>query len=413
MLIILAAAPLVLPALGAAVASLNTPDGLAGAVESYSHSRYQKDESLVIARIPCNGCRAYAGPSDERGSEYVPFSSLETDLVFGIRIPQAEPSRLLVNDVNIIPLGPNLALAAYQLPRFLETEKSIFSSDESEWKKLPLGYDLMVHASRESEESTQRTVTVNIRVTSVAGERNDAIEELEVVVTEDLEADKLEIKSVTVKPLPGAPLVWLDEPGTPSDFGSLEPVDVDIEIEMKGVPCGTNLGCILEAVRENLRKMRDAAFGGIHKDTVPHPCPHHQRPEYEDSGLDEDLMTILPIEDDLNLENFPVVIDDMPQYSYPDFEELHDPSLFQTVSQIMAPIFVGISAGIAVSLLGLVLGQLLMMGWRRIQSSKKHRCPRSRKCRYLAEARAMLTVPEDDELPAYRDDDRVDVVEKE
>ena len=124
-------------------------------------------------------------------------------------------------------------------------------------------------------------------------------------------------------------------------------------------------------------------------------------------------MTILPIEDDLNLENFPVVIDDMPQHSYPDYEELHDSGLFQTISQIMAPIFVGISAGIAVSLLGLVLGQLLMMGWRRIQSSRKHRCLRSKKCRYFAEARAMLAVPEDDELPAYRDDERIDVVEKE
>lgn len=271
----------------------------------------------------------------------------------------------------------------------------------------------MVHASRESEESTQKTVTVSIRVTSVAGERNDAIEELEVVVIEDLETEKLEVKSVNIKPLPGAPLVWLDEPSTPSDFGSLEPVDVDIEIEMKGVPCGSNLGCILDAVRENLRKMRDAAFGGINKDALPHPCPHHQRPGFEEPGRDEeDLMTILPIEDDLNLENFPVVIDDMPQHSYPGYEE-HDSGLFETISQIMAPIFVGISAGIAVSLLGLVLGQLLMMGWRRVQSSKKHRCPRSKKCRYLAETRAMLVVPEDDELPAYRDDERIDVVEKE
>lgn len=85
MYIIFAAAPFVLPALGAAVASLNLPEGVAGAEESYSRSSYHNEESFLIARIPCNGCRAYAGASDEHGSEYAPYSSLETDLVRVLR----------------------------------------------------------------------------------------------------------------------------------------------------------------------------------------------------------------------------------------------------------------------------------------------------------------------------------------
>jgi hypothetical protein len=308
----------------------------------------------------------------------------------------------MVNDASIIPFGPNIALTAYQLPRDVETERFLFASIEGDWKNLALGYDLMVHSARDSEESTQKQVTVRIRVTSVNGERNDAIEEMEIVVIEDLQSKKLEMKSVSVRPLPGAPLVWLEEPDTTVP-GSFEPVDVDIEIEMKGVPCGTNLSCILEAVRENLRKMRDAAFGNAPKDSATQPCHDEAEPE--------DMMHALPF--DFDFPEPPV--DEMLHHNYESPEEGHDQdfSLLRSICQTMVPVLVGLAAGVAVSLLGLVLGQLFMIGWKRIHASRKHRHRHhSRKCHHFAEARPMLGVPEEDELPEYRDEG-IEVVEKE
>lgn len=82
---LLAAAPFVIPALGAAVATIDGPledllRGFKGSEESYA-IHHHKGESFLTARVACNGCRAYAGSKDQNGSKYVPNMSLETDLV--------------------------------------------------------------------------------------------------------------------------------------------------------------------------------------------------------------------------------------------------------------------------------------------------------------------------------------------
>lgn len=82
---LLAAAPFVIPALGAAVAIIDGPleealRGFRDYKESYA-VHHHKGESFLTARVWCNGCRAYAGSKDQNGSEYVPNMGLETDLV--------------------------------------------------------------------------------------------------------------------------------------------------------------------------------------------------------------------------------------------------------------------------------------------------------------------------------------------
>lgn len=82
---LLAAAPFVIPALGAAVATIDGPleellRGFKGSEESYA-IHHHKGESFLTARVACNGCRAYAGSKDQNGSKYVPNMGLETDLV--------------------------------------------------------------------------------------------------------------------------------------------------------------------------------------------------------------------------------------------------------------------------------------------------------------------------------------------
>ncbi|CUS14741.1 unnamed protein product [Tuber aestivum] len=416
---LLAAAPFVIPALGAAVATIDRPldellRGFKGSEESYA-IHHHKGESFLTARVACNGCRAYAGSKDENGSKYVPNMSLETDLIFDVRIPNDEPTTLKINDAGVIPFGPNLAVKAYQIPRQIETEHFLFETAESEWKNLPIGYDLMLQSSREGPESTQKQVTVSFRVTSVGSERNDAIPELEVVVDEDVATKELTMKSVSVKKLAGPPLIWLDELemkdliplftlppllDAPATLDDTTPVDVDIEIEMEKVPCGTNLRCILDHAIDNLRAMKDTVMG-------PHrPCSHRNQ---EEPNLDEELVSILPIDFD-----FP----DVPHYE--DFENLRaveeeKPTLgfnfLNMLPKVMLPIFIGITAGAAVSLLGLILGQLFMLGWKRIRASRGPRCSYKR-CNSSDEARTMLVIEEEEGLPEYRDEG-IEVVEKE
>jgi len=279
----------------------------------------------------------------------------------------------------------------------------------------------MIQSSREGPESAQKQVTVSFRVTSVDNERNDAIPELEIVVDEELATKKLTMKSVSVKKLAGPPLVWLDEleemkdliplfntlplPDAPA-IDDTTPVDVDIEIEMEKVPCGTNFRCILDHAIDNLRALKDAVTGTKAPSSPPappHPCNHHNQ---EEPNLDEELVSALPIS-----------LDPIPYYqdfeTFPTKEEKPASGFgfLNTLSKIMFPIFIGISAGVAVSLLGLILGQLLMLGWKRIRASKKTR-RHYKRCNSSGDARAMLTIEEEEDLPEYRDEG-IEVVEKE
>jgi len=420
---LLAAAPFVIPALGAAVATIDGPledllRGFKGSEESYA-IHHHKGESFLTARVACNGCRAYAGSKDQNGSKYVPNMSLETDLIFDVRIPNYEPTTLKINDAGVIPFGPNLAIKAYQIPRQIGTEHFLFETAESEWKNLPIGYDLMLQSSREGPESTQKQVTVNFRVTSVDNERNDAIPELEIVVDEELATKKLTMKSVSVKKLAGPPLVWLDEleemkdllplfglpplPDASATFDDTTPVDVDIEIEMEKVPCGTNFRCILDHAIDNLRALKNTVTSTKAPSTPPAP----PRPcSQEEPNLDEELVLPLPIDRD-------------PVPHYKDFgtfraeeeKSAHGFGFLNVLSKIMIPNFIGIAAGVAVSLLGLILGQLFMLGWKRIQASKKAR-RHYKRCNSSGDARAMLAIEEEEDLPEYRDEG-IEVVEKE
>jgi len=421
---LLAATPFVIPVLGAAVATIDRPldellKGFKGLEESYA-IHHHKGDSFLTARVACNGCRAYAGSKDQNGSKYVPNMSLETDLIFDIRIPDDEPTTLKINDASVIPFGPNLVVKAYQIPRQIETEHFLFETAESEWKSLPIGYDLMLQSSREGPESTEKQVTVSFRVTSVGNERNDAIPELEIVVDEELATKQLAMKSVSVKKLAGPPLEWLDELeemkdliplfdlppllDAPATLDDTTPVDVDIEIDMEKIPCGTNFRCILDHAIDNLRALKESVVGtkAPPAPPAPHrPCnPHNQ----EEPNLDEELVSTLPF--DINLPDAP---------HYVGFEEEKKPapgfSLLNILPKIMVPIFIGIAAGVAVSLLGLILGQLFMLGWKRIQASKKAR-RHYKKCNSSGEARAMLAIEEEEDLPKYRDEG-IEVVEKE
>ncbi|PWW78936.1 hypothetical protein C7212DRAFT_350190 [Tuber magnatum] len=424
---LLAAAPLVIPALGAAVATVDPPldellKGLIVSEESYA-VHHHKGESFLTARVACNGCRAYAGSKDQNGSKYVPNMGLETDLIFDVRIPNDEPTTLKINDAGVIPFGPNLAIEAYQIPRQIETEHFLFDTAESEWKCLPIGYDLMLQSSREGPESTQKQVTVSFRATSVGNERNDAIPELEIVVDEDLATKKLTMKSVSVKKLAGPPLVWLDEPeemkdlfplftlppllDAPAAFDDTTPVDVDIEVEMEKVPCGTDIRCILDHAIDNLRAIKDTVMGTKTPPAPPHhPCNHHNQ---EDPTLDGEFVSTLPIDLDFpdasRYENFGPL----------RTEEEEKPTLgfgfLNMLPKVMFPIFIGITAGVAVSLLGLILGQLFMLGWKRIRASRGTRCHYKR-CNSSDEARVMLAIEEEEDLPEYRDEG-IEVVEKE
>jgi len=276
----------------------------------------------------------------------------------------------------------------------------------------------MIQSSREGPESAQKQVTVSFRVTSVDNERNDAIPELEVVVDEELATKKLTMKSVSVKKLAGPPLVWLDEleemkdliplfglpppPDAPAALDDTTPVDVDIEIEMEKIPCGTNFRCILDHAIDNLRALKDSVTG-TKAPSSPRPCNHHNQ---EEPNLDEELVSALPIG-----------LDPTPYYK--DFGAFHTEKekpasrfgFLKVLSKIMFPIFIGIAAGVAVSLLGLILGQLFMLGWKRIQASKKTR-RHYKRCNSSSDARAMLTIEEEEDLPEYRDEGIV-VAEKE
>ena len=277
----------------------------------------------------------------------------------------------------------------------------------------------MLQSSREGPESTQKQVTVNFRVTGVDGERNDAIPELEIVVDEELATKKLTMKSVSVKKLAGPPLVWLDEledliplfglpplPDVSATFDDTTPVDVEIEIEMEKVPCGTNFRCILDHAIDNLRALKNTVTSTKAPSAPlapPRPCSHHNQ---EEPNLDEELVLPLPIGRD-------------PVPHYKDFgafraEEEKSARGFgflSVLSKIMIPIFIGIAAGVAVSLLGLILGQLFMLGWKRIQASKKAR-RHYKRCNSSGDARAMLAIEEEEDLPEYRDEG-IEVVEKE
>ncbi|PUU75559.1 hypothetical protein B9Z19DRAFT_1067321 [Tuber borchii] len=205
--------------------------------------------------------------------------------------PKHGPTTLKISDAGVIPFGPNLAIKAYQIPRQIGTEHFLFETAESDSRDLPVGYDLfpsspssppcpsppppplpsspfsldlMLQSSRKGPESTQKQVAVNFRVTSVDNERNDAVPELGIVVDEESATKRLTTKLVSVKKLAGPPLVWLDEleemkdllplfglpplPDASATFDDTAPVDVDIEIEMEKVPCGTNFRCILDRV---------------------------------------------------------------------------------------------------------------------------------------------------------------------
>jgi hypothetical protein len=423
-----AAAPFVLPALGAAVATIDRPldellRGFKGSEESYA-VRHHKGESFLTARVACNGCRAYAGSKDQNGLKYVPNMGLETDLIFDLRIPNDEPTTLKINDAGVIPFGPNLVVKAYQIPRQTRAEHFLFETAESEWKNLPIGYDLMLQSSREGLESTQKQVIVSFRVTSVGNERNDAIPELEIVVNEELATKRLTMKSVFVKELAGPPLVWLDELeevkdlipllglppllDAPAAFDDTTPVDVDIEIEMEKVPCGTNFRCILDHAIDNLRALKDSVVGTKAPSAPPapprRPCNKQNQKE---PNLDDEVVSALPI--DLDFPEDPHFV---------DFDSLRTEeklplglSLLNMLSKIVFPVFIGVTAGVAVSLLGLILGQLFMLGWKRIRASRKAR-RHYKKCKSSCEARAMLPIEEEEDLPEYRDEG-IEVVEKE
>lgn len=112
---------------------------------------------------------------------------------------------LKINNAEILPFGPTVALAALQVPSAI-TSTDYFTLSHS-FRNLKLGYDILI-TTTPSPHPEIREITINLRITSVDGVRNDAIEELQIVVHENTITQQLEIASTTKKPLEG-PVVEL------------------------------------------------------------------------------------------------------------------------------------------------------------------------------------------------------------
>ena len=179
----------------------------------------------------------------------------------------------------------------------------------------------------------------------------------------------------------------------------------DITIVPKGQSCGADIACLMAKMLDRVRAIEAPAWAtkpwggkkGCHggkKDSDPlmagdeHPHPH---PEYHQSH----------------------------RHHHGHHKEGPQQTLFnRIVAQVLLPILVGIVAGMSVSLVGLVIGHIFVMLYRRIRGIKserrscraarraerRERKERARLARQMGDGEVEKGLLANEEPPAYADD---------
>lgn len=284
--------------------------------------------------------------------------------------------------------------------------------------QMPRGVDTIVYFTQPDTVATFPVVELdNSRIVSAGAATEDGFREYTVEVS---------VLAVDGKPvtLEGLSMAVIEAPGLGLAFG-------DIKAVSKGQDCGGNVKCLLNKMLERVRTIKPTKWapkwaggchgkkggkqGGVasaHEDKHPHHRPHGSMPHHRPYG-DEDM----PVSHHRHPHH-------RPHHGRPDHRQ---PSIFnRIVAQVLLPILVGIAAGMLVSIVGLVIGHVFVILYRRVKGIKGERCGsrkerRERRRRErLAKAEAngevekgLLAAADDEELPAYKDEGLEVVVEKE
>jgi hypothetical protein len=330
-----------------------------------------------IVRVPCDGCKYKE-------------ADVATDLILDFNLPQGHHDRMNLNGVPVFPLeatNPALALKAYQMPSAVDT--MVYMVDRENFPLVEL--------------ENARLITTDVIAPDGGREYT-------------FELSIFGVDGVPVK-LEGMQMTVIEAPNGELAFGHVRAIP-------KGESCGPNLRCMINKMLAKLKNLKTSwkkkggckGRKGAHHNAVadglgmppPPPPPHrgHHHHHHHRPGV---------------------------HHSHHG----HYRGMFhRIVGQVLLPIFIGIVAGMTVSLAGLVVGHGFVMLWRRIKGAKerRRRCGGGRRrgffCRRrmererqrLAAAEADGEVekgllqeqqPEQVEAPPAYADEGLEVVEKE
>lgn len=346
-----------------------TPAPAPSLLDSLPENDQEISVSRVI-RVPCEGC-----PTQVPGQR--------TDLVLEFNLAAGNHRNMTLNDIPILPISED-PLKPSELTNLVVTQ-------------MPSDVDSIVYIIN---PKMFPTVSLSYGLLTRVETKND-IKNYELI---------LNIYSVnqTEVNLKGLEMTVNEEPGTHKlSFGPYVSLP-------KGEMCGMNLKCMMDKMFRKVQDMR-----------IP-------LPSFTSMGCHEEISEEETGTPSIELGKATTVT--TPVFSYQANASPKRPSLFhRIVRQILLPVFVGIAVGMAVSLLGLVIGHISVAIWRRFYG-RSSGASRARGCfgflrrnreRCAREARNKLAagmadgevekalLPQTEAPPAYADDETVDAVEKE
>lgn len=285
---------------------------------------------------------------------------------------------MTLNGASVLPMAllNTPVLSAAQVPRDVETKT--YLEDPSKFSTAQFDYNLMTHEAIVLTDGGYKHDTLELRISAVSG-KPVRIHGVRVSVKEDLAT------------------------------GALIPAEVDLLPE--GAAGCRNLKCIINTMMGHLRG---------HKK----PCMEGKLGHHDGSRIGvTDLDGAVPPHHDHH---------DGPKLGHhrrPHYRHHH--SVFRKVMhKVLLPILIGIAAGLAVSMFGLLVGHIAVMGYRKMRG--EHMCRRrrdgkscfGRRRRERMErrkqegeadeaAKGLLTEEADVEAPPAYMDEGLEVVEKE
>lgn len=357
--------PLVLaPALSSA---LLLPPGLNPTTSDIKTDDIQIAAEYVskLVRVQCDGC-----PYKDDG--------VATDLIFDFKVAAADPAVMTLNDAAVLPVTPLAApaISAVQVPR--DVDILAFLEDAHKYEKAPLDYNLLTHEALVLTDGGYKHDTLELHILAVSGKPVD-VNGVRLSVREDLATHALLPESVELLP-----------PG----------------------PGCTGLKCMLKAMLGKITPHRKPC-GGMKPRPKISADPDHHRPEHKEDADNMELPPHHPHHRPGHLRG--------PHH--------HHHSIFsQVVHKVLLPIFIGIVAGLTVSMLGLIVGHVVVMGYRKMRGermcrrrgqgcfSRRRRAREERRRQQEEAAKGLLNAngeaAEAEAPPAYVDEG-LEVVEKE
>jgi len=266
-----------------------------------------------ILRLDCDGC-----PYKEEG--------VETDLIFDFNLNTTNPTKLLLNGQQVLPLDPKnpaIDLKAAQIPKSTNT-KEYFEHPEN-FEKGTIGYGMMSSSAVVLTDGGYKHHSLQLLVNSVNQKAVNKVPGIRMSVKEDLKDGHLAFDKT--------------------------------EITAPGKTC-TGITCLLEPFISRL----------------PDRLKPHRKPCHKGKGQSKDHSN--PVVEGLKglkAEEKPHK-QHMPHHHHGH----HRMSMFKRIcKQILFPISVGILAGLTVSVIGLVVGHALVMVYRKARGCKRgERCGR-------------------------------------